>query len=358
LTIAATVVCLAVVAMHQRVPVAHPRSSNVTWSGEVRPILQRRCLSCHGSGGTAAPTLSTYREAALAAGRITRVVLERTMPPWTVAPGFGIFSNDRTLPAQERDLLVSWADGGMMEGPARSEAAAHSSSTLHHHEPAALMLDVGRAYTIDSTRKRYRVPTSLPADRWITGWSFHPGNEGLVRRARVSLESGALLGVWLPDEDPAFFPPLLAERLPAGSAVILDVEYVEPAGPSQDRSAVGLYFASKAGAPVQHLTLRRGTKTLREDIRVVAITPTLETADQSVRVMATRPDQSIEPLIWIRNYDPRFARTYRLQQLVELPRGTRIDVWSFDADCSVDIAYAGDVRAGVTAGKARPTPPR
>jgi hypothetical protein len=350
--------CIAGILMHESVHLAHPQSSNVTWSDEVRPILERRCASCHGSGRTAAPTLSNYREAALAAGRIKRSVLERTMPPWNVAPGFGIFSNDHALPSHERDLLVSWVDGERMEGPAHSELAGHSPSVSHGDARADLVLDVGRAYVIDSTRKRYRVATSLPKDRWIAGWHFHPGNEALVRRARVSLESGALLGVWLPDEEPTFVPSPLAERLPAGSALILEVEYVEPAGPAHDRSAVGLYFAPEAGTPLQHLTLRRGTRTLQEDMRVVAMTPALEMADQSARVVATRPDQSVEPLIWIRNYDPRFARTYRLQQPVDLPRGTRIDVWSFDADCSVEVTYASDVRAGVTVPKARPTPPR
>ena len=357
--IMATVVCwIAGVPLQRQVQLAHPQSSNVTWSDEVRPILERRCASCHGSGRTAAPALSTYREAALAAGRIKRSVLERTMPPWNVAPGFGIFSNDRALPSHERDLLVSWVDGGRMEGPAHSELAGHSGPLSHGEFHADLVLDVGREHVIDSTRTRYRVATSLPNDRWIAGWHFRPGNEALVRRARVSLESGALLGVWLPDEEPAFFPSPLAERLPAGSAMILEVEYVEPAGPAHDRSAVGLYFARQAGTPLQHLTLRRGTTALQEDMRVVALTPALEMVDQSARVVATRPDQSVEPLMWVRKYDPRFARTYRLQQPVDLPRGTRIDVWSFDAECSVDLTYASDVRAGVTVPKARPTPPR
>jgi hypothetical protein len=111
------VLCIAGVPAHRVAPLAHPRSSNVTWTDEVRPILERRCLSCHGSGRTATPTLSSYREAALAARRIKRSVLERTMPPWNVAPGFGVFGNDRDLPSHERDLLVSWVDGGMMEGP-------------------------------------------------------------------------------------------------------------------------------------------------------------------------------------------------------------------------------------------------
>jgi hypothetical protein len=279
------------------------------------------------------------------------------MPPWNAAPGFGIFSNDRTLPAHERDLLVSWVDGGMREGAARPDPSAHAGHEPQDNVRAPLVLDVGRPYDIDSTRQRYRIATSLAKDRWIAGWRFLPGNEALVRRARVSLDSGALLGVWLPDEEAIFFPPPMAERLPAGAALILDVEYVEPSVPARDRSAIGLYFAAEPGTPLQHLTLRRGAKTLPGDTRVVAITPALEVADQSVRVVATRPDRSVEPLIWIRDYDPRFARTYRLQQPVDLPRGTRIDVWSFDADCSIELTYANDPSPRVTVRKARPLPP-
>jgi hypothetical protein len=44
----------------------------------------------------------------------------------------------------------------------------------------------------------------------------------------------------------------------------------------------------------------------------------------SVRVVAERPDGSVEPLIWFYRYDPAFARTYFFRKPVTLPAGTRI----------------------------------
>lgn len=44
----------------------------------------------------------------------------------------------------------------------------------------------------------------------------------------------------------------------------------------------------------------------------------------SIRVVAQRPDGSIEPLIWFYRFDPRFARTYFFRKPITLPAGTRI----------------------------------
>jgi hypothetical protein len=44
----------------------------------------------------------------------------------------------------------------------------------------------------------------------------------------------------------------------------------------------------------------------------------------SVRIVAERPDGSVEPLIWFYRYDPKFARTYYFRKPLKLPAGTRI----------------------------------
>ena len=190
-----------------------------------------------------------------------------------------------------------------------------------------------------SIRREGRIASriSLPANRWVRGWRFVPGNATLVRRARVVLEPDHVLGVWLPDEDAVFLPEPAAWLLPRRATLRLEIEYAEPSATVYDRSQLTLYFTEQSASPLRHMKLGRGTTFLARGIRVMALTPSLAALGQSLRVVATRPDRidraaslgarlrsTIRPIV-----SPAAART--------ASRWLDDKVWSFDADASVDI---------------------
>ena len=51
----------------------------------------------------------------------------------------------------------------------------------------------------------------------------------------------------------------------------------------------------------------------------------------SVQIVASRPDGTFEPLLWIYQYNPAFARTYYYKQALALPAGTEIAMSPPDA---------------------------
>jgi hypothetical protein len=61
--------------------------------------------------------------------------------------------------------------------------------------------------------------------------------------------------------------------------------------------------------------------------------------DGSLEVVATRPDGSVEPLLWLRDLGPDWQYAYELSDPVDLPPGSRIRL----------VAYAGDARPGAQA---------
>jgi hypothetical protein len=67
-----------------------------------------------------------------------------------------------------------------------------------------------------------------------------------------------------------------------------------------------------------------GRLTLPAAIRLEAIGTAMMTAGKSVQVIAELPDGTIDPLIWIYNYNPAFARNYFLKIPLSLPAGTKI----------------------------------
>ena len=68
----------------------------------------------------------------------------------------------------------------------------------------------------------------------------------------------------------------------------------------------------------------QGTVTLKRATAVSGIRPMKLKEGASVKVIAERPDGSQAPLIWIYDYNPRFARAYFFKRVIRFPAGTKI----------------------------------
>ncbi len=67
-----------------------------------------------------------------------------------------------------------------------------------------------------------------------------------------------------------------------------------------------------------------GTLALAKALTVSAIRPKTVTAGRSVQVFAVRPNGVVQPLLWLYQYNPKFARAYSFETPLSLPAGTRI----------------------------------
>lgn len=70
-----------------------------------------------------------------------------------------------------------------------------------------------------------------------------------------------------------------------------------------------------------------GSLTLKEPTTLVGARAGTLADGASVQVIAQKPDGTIEPLIWIYDYKPKFDRAYYFQKPLALPAGTKIDVY-------------------------------
>jgi hypothetical protein len=67
-----------------------------------------------------------------------------------------------------------------------------------------------------------------------------------------------------------------------------------------------------------------GSLLLPANAVLAAIRPVRVAEGAEVQVTALRPDGSAEPLLWLRGFRNRFARTFHFRRGVALPKGTRI----------------------------------
>ncbi len=97
-------------------------ASEVTFSRDIAPILQRSCQSCHRPNSVAPMSLLTYDEVRPYAGRIKERTQLRdrmgVMPPWFIEHDVGIqdFQNDISLSDDELAMIAEWVDGGAPRG--------------------------------------------------------------------------------------------------------------------------------------------------------------------------------------------------------------------------------------------------
>jgi hypothetical protein len=95
-----------------------PATSQVTFTRDVAPILQRACQNCHRPGSMAPMSLLTYEDARPWARSIKQKVAGREMPPWFVDRHIGIqkFKNDPSLTDAEIATITRWVDAGAPMG--------------------------------------------------------------------------------------------------------------------------------------------------------------------------------------------------------------------------------------------------
>src|SRR5487761_2033460 len=136
----------------------------------------------------------------------------------------------------------------------------------------------------------------MPPWEAVKGFGEFRGDRGLtgeeIETIAAWVEGGA------PEGEPKYLPP--PPRL---------ADWQDPAAP-KGTSEVTLDDGGKLVAPSQVLAIR--AKALKKGA--------------TVQIVAIRPDSTVEPLIWIYQYNPAFQRTYYYAAPLTLPAGTRIEM--------------------------------
>lgn len=93
-----------------------PEETGPSYYGQVKDILDRKCVGCHGEGKIGPFEMGDYKSAFEIRKLIAHAVLEGTMPPWSPARGCQDYYADRSLSALEKETLLSWVSLGAREG--------------------------------------------------------------------------------------------------------------------------------------------------------------------------------------------------------------------------------------------------
>jgi Copper type II ascorbate-dependent monooxygenase, C-terminal domain len=352
---------------------ASSQPTTPTYAAEVSRIIQKNCQECHRKGQVGPFVLETYEHARKRAHDIARVTSERAMPPWKAVRGFGKkFQHDRSLSEAEIATLTAWAEAGAPLGdPALLPPAASFPDGWDLGMPD-LVLEIPEVFAVPATGtdiyRCFVLPTSLPADTYISAIEYRPDNRRVVHhilgwvdttgagRKKDAADPGpgyscfsgpevqyhGDFGGWSVGRDPARLPEGVAYSVPKGSDVILQIHYHPDGRPETDRSKVGLHFARSPTKQTVHrpfafnagLLLLPGKAnievkaswTVPVDLVALAVTPHMHKVGRDMAMMVTYPDGRTDNLIKIADWDFGWQNSYFFEQPVDLPRGSVVKV--------------------------------
>ena len=110
---------------------AAAEAKKVTFSKDVAPILQAKCVNCHEPGSIAPMSLRTFEDVRPWARSIKQRVSTRQMPPWHINKSVGVqqFKNDMSLTDDQIETIVAWVDQGAPQGDPKDMPALKPVTT-------------------------------------------------------------------------------------------------------------------------------------------------------------------------------------------------------------------------------------
>jgi mono/diheme cytochrome c family protein len=158
-----------------------------------------------------------------------------------------------------------------------------------------------------------------------------------------SSDLASLISSYLPGREPDVYPAGTARKVPAGAVLSFQIHYSRTTGKTEtDDTSVGLTFAKEPPQQVsrridlsnQMFMIPAGDSnhavsechTFDKDVLITSLTPHMHLRGKSMQIVADLPDGRKQTLLSVPDYQFNWQFTYREQEPVYLPKGTRIEV--------------------------------
>lgn len=332
-------------------------AAKVTFTRDVAPILNRRCVECHRSGEIGPFALTDYNEVVGWSQMMLEVIDQGRMPPWHADPAHGKFSGERRIPAAEREVLASWVSQGMPAGDP-ADLPPQPKWVEGWHLPRAPDVELSmrdRAFAVPKEGtvdyQYFVVDPQWKEDRWISAAQVIPGDAAVVHHAIVFVRPPdgsdfhgiGWLGGYVPGQRTTPLPPGHARRIPGGSKLVFQMHYTPNGRATSDRTRVGVWFADSKDVTHEVFTrvvlnhdfeIPPGAKdhnvAMRVDgfapeSRLLGIVPHMHLRGKSFKVDARRGDGR-ETLLSVPHYDFNWQHAYLFESSLSLDSIDALDM--------------------------------
>jgi len=343
--------------------VAKPRAKGqVTYAKQVSRIVQKNCQECHRPGQIAPMSLLTFEDALAWSDTIREVIGEGRMPPWHADPRYGKFSNDRRLPAEDKETLLTWLDNGTPRGDDKDLPPPRRFPEGWSIGKPDLIVKMPRVYEVPAKTPKDGIPYQFFAvdpgfkeDHWVQRAEALPDAAAVVHHVIVFIQRkgeffnpeapGAVLCGTAPGDMPLDLPDGLAKKVPAGAKFVFQMHYTPNGKAQRDQSSVALVFAKK---PPRHRVLTIPVYSTRfisrldripagaenykiesehvfeRDAHLLHFMPHMHLRGKDFLYEAIYPSGKKEILLTVPRYDFNWQSVYRLAEPLAMPKGTKL----------------------------------
>ena len=350
---------------------ANSVSRPVTFNKDIAPIVFNNCTSCHRAGEVAPFALMNYADVSRHSHEIADLTRDHQMPPWKPAEGYGDFVGARKLTPEQIGLIQQWVKAGKPEGnPSDLPAMPQFKSGWMLGEPD-MVVRMPEAFTLRADGPdQYRVfviPLHLDHDVYVSAVDFRASNPKIVHHSLLYLDNSGVarqleaestqkpgfprtggpgftpsggLGGWAPGVSPRFLPDGVGRPIKAGADLILHTHFHPSGKVEKEQSVVGLYFTKTLPekvliafphgtnklniAPGDNHYVVENTFTVPGNVELAGIFPHAHLLCKQIKVTATYPDGTVQPLIWIKDWDWNWQDFYQYSHVIQIPSGTKV----------------------------------
>jgi hypothetical protein len=278
------------------------QTPKLTYTKDIAPIMNARCLMCHRPGEVAPMSLMSYSEVRPWARAIKAKVVSRQMPPWYADGELGRWRNDRRLTQAEIDKITAWVDAGTPRGDDRDLPPLPQLAEGWNHpsgKPPDIIIEAPEQFVPaegESPWQNLYVKLPFQGDVWVSASQLLPGNRAVVHHITVTpttlppdtvldaagrikatgagatpdsagrvsstrlppptgtgirVGMGGFFSGWEPGVDvPMSYGPDVAERI-SGTHLVFNIHYQSNGHATTDKSRVGLWLQK---GPVKYAT--------------------------------------------------------------------------------------------------------
>jgi hypothetical protein len=348
-----------------------------TFYKDVQPILQQHCQECHRSGEIGPMPLATYQQVRPWAASIKEAVTLRKMPPWFADPHYGKFANDRSLTAEQIDLIKTWADKGAPEGNKKDAGPDPKFIDGWNIPKPDYVLQMPQPFTVPASGKvDYQyivVPTGFTEDKWVRMAETRPTNHAVVHHMVVFVRApdskwlreakpgvpyvpppvpqgdftniggggSEILTIYTPGMVPDVWAANQAKLIKAGSDLVLQVHYTPNGKAVEDQTKIGMVFAKEAPEErIRSVSAMNadfvipandpdfkvdGQLRFRNPGKVVSFFPHMHLRGKDFEYRAVYPTGETSVLLRVPKYDFNWQLAYKPAEPIVYPAGTRIE---------------------------------
>jgi hypothetical protein len=343
-----------------------------TYTKDVAPILQSKCLNCHRRHQVGPFPLETYEQARKRALDIAAVTEERSMPPWKPTAGVGpTLKHDQSLTHQEIATLAAWAMAGAPQGDLKDLPPTPEFAAGWKLGEPDLVLEPDEGFPVAASGpdvyRCFVLPTNLARDCYLEAVDYSVGDPAAVHHLIAYIDTTGMgrqhdanapgpgysapngpgveadeLSFWTAGSQPHRLPDGIGIRVPSQSDIVLQVHYHPYGKASIDKTRVGLYFSRKPvkqalhwnNATCYNFQLPAGARNVEVkaswyvpvDVEVLAVSPHMHLLGRDMHMSVRRPNGHTDSLIEIADWDPSWQNAYYFQSPITLLAGSVVNV--------------------------------